>query len=130
MRQRFVCGLGLIDFKKVIYNNSETASLVNSYINGAALFGDQYVGKLVAVAGLIASVKVRSSKNGPFAEIELSNDTETIWLTIWNECWSECEYLFQEIEEKICIFTGIVTWNAFKKANVIYSHKTSKVFIV
>jgi DNA polymerase-3 subunit alpha len=128
LRQRFICGLGAIDFRRLIYNHKEASYLLPKYIDGVDLLKAEFVGKQVVVSGLISTVKTRNSKNGPFGSVELTNDNETIHLTLWNDCWTKYQDEFSDIEERIVICSGVVQWDNFKKANVIYSNKHSVLF--
>lgn len=86
----------------------------------------------VITGGVIVSAEVRKAKKkGNWMRVQIEQNYEYVWLYIWSEQYQKVEDL--KIEEKvgqILITTGRVTWDEYRKQNILQADDNFMVQIL
>ena len=81
---------------------------------------------------MIVSAEVRKAKKkGNWMRVQIEQNYEYVWLYIWSEQYQKVEDL--KIEEKvgqILITTGRVTWDEYRKQNILQADDNFMVQIL
>lgn len=131
LKQKELTGFGFIDYKRIINSSKSFSQKANLFKdNMEILHSDSLTGKKVIVAGIIINVIERKSKNGPFAQVEIQDNTDTVYVTIWNDDYEPIKKELKEATNKIFIISGVVKVDSYKNCNVIQSTRDTKIEII
>ena len=121
VKQKEVSQSGYFDYSEPIAN-SDIPFAPQRYLTPDRILVMDNIDKSVVVAGLLMDVIVRKSKKGPFAQLILDHNNETVEVTVWNDSWVKFSKQLQNSIHRGVIVSGkVVGPNRHKKYNVIHS---------
>lgn len=122
-------GFGYIDFKQ-ISDKSSLSNLTKFYIEEDDLFSEDSDKKYALVCGQIIEIKERKSKNGPFCQIQMSMNYNSIYCTIWNDKYVEFWDQLKDSVSKVIVIYGQIKMDNWKKQNVLMSIDKTKIEVI
>lgn len=133
LKQKELAGFGYIDYLKVI-KRSELASKITLYKENNDILHlnleDYTTQQKALVAGLLVKVTERNSKRGKFAQLEIVDNTDTIYVTMWNESYEEISTQIKKSENKVILLTGNIVYDNYKNMNVIHTDNKTKIELI
>ena len=135
LKQKELSGLGHIDYKQLI-KGSAMKGLVDLYIDPLTFFTDSIVEKFQSrssvgvIAGVVQQVIERDSKKGKFGQVLLECNDELIYVTFWSEIWGSFAQEIKGSVKCICIVSGKVVDDKYKKTNVLQTVERTKAIIL
>jgi DNA polymerase-3 subunit alpha len=120
LKQKELTGFGYIDFKKII-NLSSFKTQISSYLSGEDLEDETLIEKEKIVGGVIKNLIERKSRRGPFVQIELENNFNTIFVTCWNESYETYRQKLNDGKNQVLFLKGKVVKDNYKGKNVIHT---------
>jgi len=130
LKQKELTGFGIFDFNEVIHQ-SELVGRISKYQENSQLLSLELENfQEVMTVGLLVDVIERKSKNGPFAQLEIRDNTDSIYITMWNEVYAPLKTKLSNSMNRVILLTGKLGWDDFKKMNSITTDKFSKVEII
>lgn len=132
VKEKELTGFGFFNFKELILG-SELSMKSHLYKDNLDILTEDLSErnyKPVLVCGLVEDIVIRSSKKGDFAQIQLRDNTESLYITIWNEVYSTYTEVIQNSKNKIFIFSGNIEYDTYKHRNVVRSTVQSKLEVL
>lgn len=133
LKQKELCGLGYVNYEKVLKTTELISQLRNYKDNSEILHIDlqnEVSQQKALVAGLIVRITERNSKRGKFAQLEIIDNTDTLFITLWNESWEEFKSILKGKEGRVVFLTGNITIDNYKNQNVIHSDQKTKLIVI
>lgn len=130
--QKSLCGYGDVDFKKII-DNSILVDKSHIYRTNTDIL--QYDAaeerRLHCIAcGVLESRVERKSRNGVFAELQIRDNSDLVYVTVWTETYDEYKDELKDSLGKVIMVTGHIQVDNYKKLNVIQTNKTTKIVTI
>jgi len=134
MKQKELTGFGLFNFSKIIHQ-SELVNYLSKYKDNSTFLQEDFgnlgtVTPVVLVCGLLVGVIERSSRNGKFGQLEIQDNSSTIYITCWNETYEGYREVLKHSTNRIVLLTGNPQYDTYKNQNVIHTNKNSKIQII
>lgn len=134
LKQKELTGFGIIDFRKIVYNNEEFVSKSHKYKdNKTFLFHTELQEKEsqeFVTCGILEEVRERSSRNGEFAQIMLTDNSESIFVTVWNETYKDYKEELLNSKGKVVILNANLLFDNYKQCNVFHTSRTTKISVL
>lgn len=129
LKQRQVSGSGYFDYQFLL-NDSKIHLAAQKYLTPNRILLSENVDCEGLVIGILTTVIEKTSSKGSYAQLLLDHNNERIEITVWNEIWIQYKSLLEQSVDKIILISGRVTWDKYKKHNVIYANQQTKIEIV
>jgi DNA polymerase-3 subunit alpha len=131
LRQKELTGFGFIDYLKIIRASRTFAPLQKKFKeNTAVLLSNSEDEEDVIVAGILVNVIERKSKKGVFAQLELVDNTDTLYVTLWNDSYEPQREALKGAKDKIILLSGKIVYDSYKQFNVIQSKSKTEIEII
>lgn len=131
LRQKELTGFGVIDYKKIVKSSSMFATLQKKFKeNVEVLFADEEETGDCVISGIVQSVVERKSKKGVFAQVEIIDNTDRLYITLWNDAYEPLRVELAAAKNSIIIISGSIKFDNYKQSNVLYSNKKTLIEIV
>lgn len=127
--QKKLTGFGDVDFK-IILNKSDLPNDLKKLYKEPSLFEKQKINSDILILGRLMSYKIRQSKNGDFINLYLDCNNHIIQAVLWNDVYQNHIGQFLKLKNKLIAIDGIVKYDTFKKSNVLYSKKATKIYLI
>ena len=127
MMQKRICGFAMFDFELLCENYLETN---NKYLDAILFQDEEYVGDYVSVGGYINEINIKISKKGEYAEVTLDNNFEFVTVKFWQDSWNIAKPFIEGKEKCLMLIDGKVTYDKFKKINVLNVTENSDILIL
>lgn len=129
LKQKELSGLGYIDFHGVLKDISKVfKGRQDEFLDIVDLYTSTGIGKKGIVGGVVLSVKEKTCKKGPFGEVVIQCNDDTITVTVWTETWAKYRVSVVGSVDKIMLVTGEIS--RYHSANTIQTMNSSKVEIL
>lgn len=132
LRQKELTGFGVIDYKKIV-KSSPTFSPHHKKFreNIEVLMSDaDDISAEPVVSGIVQNLIERKSKKGVFGQLEIVDNTDTLYITLWNESYEPLKKELATSKNSIVILNGAVKFDSYKQSNVLHSTKRTVIEIV
>jgi DNA polymerase III alpha subunit len=127
--QKELCSYGDVDYDLLI-NESGLDTHKSNYMNNLQLLEEDFgqSSARVLVGGVIEAVVERKSKNGPFLQVELRDNTSLVYVTVWNETYKNHGELKDSVG-RVLLITGNAGKDTYKNQNTISTQRESRVMV-
>jgi len=131
LKEYDLTGFGFFDFEKLIVKSTLFSKISSYKTNQEILENEEFIEQLthVLVAGLLVGFVERESKNGKFCELQLRDNTDLLYITVWSDFY-DTEIMNEKNIGKTILFYGQVTYDTYKKSNVLHSCKKTKIDLI
>lgn len=126
LQQKKLCGFALFDFQTLCEEYLES----KNYKNSISIQEKECVNKYISTGGYINEIIVRQSKKGEYADIIIDNNFEFTTIRFWQDSWELAKDLLDQKEKSLLLITGKVSYDNYKKMNVLYANEDSDVLIL
>lgn len=132
LKEKEFTGFGFFNFKELITNSDLGTKMYQYKDNVEILLEDlgERGSKSVLVSGLVEEVVRRNSKKGEFVQLQLRDNTESLYITIWNETYKEFKDEIDSCKNKVVVFSGVIEFDSYKHRNVVKSTGSSKIEVL
>lgn len=122
LRQKQVSGLAFFDYKSLVQNLQSRDLKQFMFFSEISLQKDDDR-KRVFSAGIVLEVELKSSKKGDWMRLRLDQNYEFIWLYVWSDVCEKYKSLLLESKDAIVVFNGRVTYDSFRKENIVQAEE-------
>ena len=126
-QQKKISGFALFDFKLLCDEYLDTN---NKYYDYALMQDVESQGDYIKTGGYVNEIIVRDGKKGEYADVILDNNFEFINIRFWSEEWSRVKELLNQKEKTLLLISGKVTFDKYKKKNVLITNENSEILIL
>lgn len=134
IKEKELTELGFVNFEK-IYKDLEEGSISKKYQYNdiqdiLSLDIEEVDRKNYVICGFLENIIVRNSKRGKFAQLEIKDNLDSLYITCWNETYEEYKDILDSLKGNIVCINGVLTFDNYKKSNVLHSAKDTKIIKV
>lgn len=132
LKQKELTGFGFVDFKRALNTTSIVGKIKYYKENSEILLDDVETVNTtqVLVCGILNNLIERNSKKGKFAQLEILDNSDKIFVTCWNETYEELKEELKQSEGKIVAVSGKLCWDSYKNSNTVHTTNDSKIVII
>lgn len=127
-KQKNVCGLGYLDYKRILHEIPDFRPFLTTYIDPDFFYEEAALEKQVCLSGMIQEIRVRKSRNGEFCQIILNNNDQMLDITMWSETYELAKDILQV--DCVAIITGKIKYDNYKKNNALYTTQDTELYIL
>lgn len=127
LQQKRLSGFAFFDFRLLCENYLDSN---NKYIDSIAIQDKENLDSYVTTGGYINSIVIKQSKRGEYADIILDDNFEFSIVKFWQDGWSLAKHLLEGKEKCLLLISGKVTYDKYKKRNIISTTENSDILIL
>lgn len=132
LKQKELTGFGVIDYLRIVKSSTSFATHYKKFKENSEILtldAEDFYGEPV-VAGILQNVIERKSKKGVFAQLEIVDNTDTLYITVWNESYEPVKAQLAASKNSIIILNGTLKFDSYKQMNVLQSSKKTQIEII
>lgn len=130
LAQKELTGFGIVSYREIILNSELSLKSQLYRTNKEILYDEEESIRTqeFVISGILEEVVERNSKNGPFAQLRIRDNTDPIYITVWNETYSVYkEKLVKSSIGGIVVLNGNLQDDTYKSQNVLHTHNKTKI---
>lgn len=132
LKQKESCGLGYIDYSKIIKQKSYKHLLEgNTYIDELNFQQEESNNKSSVIGGIVLYINNKQRKDGErFCDLKLDINNEIVFATVWPETFNKYNEQIKKSEGKMILLTGSVSFNTWRGCNTFKTNDESELQIL
>lgn len=130
MTQISLSGCGYINFEKIIAGSKMFAAKKDKYKSITDLLNEDKLDTDQVTSGVLVDAIERPSRNGKFVQLELQDNSDSIYVTVWSDAYEPIRSILKEKVGSIVILSGKLMFDSYKNKNSIQSNRGTKIEFV